>query len=198
MDKKYRAGRKPKYESDFPARVEKMAREGMIEADMARKLGISVSTFENYKNEKLEFLEALKKGKKIPDQNVESALYRKAVGHFELVEVKTETLETRAVGAAEGEAPLSVEVVRVTRTKREVPPDTTAQIFWLKNRRPDIWRDKHEYQLNLRAEVEKKYADYSELELREAAREALLKFKAPKQIDGPEKKNDDVEVKIDR
>ena len=36
----------------------------------------------------------------------------------------------------------------IKRIKKSLPPDGTAQIFWLKNRNPKRWRDKQEVDLN--------------------------------------------------
>ena len=71
--------------------------------------------------------EALKKGKEIVDIQVENALLKRALG-YEYMEERVEISEK------DGR-----KVIQMTKT---VPPDTTAQIFWLKNRRPDQWRDK--------------------------------------------------------
>lgn len=65
---------------------------------------------------------------------VESALLRRALGY----RYATVTQELR-------KDPVTGDMV-MTVTKRidkEVPPDTTAQLYWLKSRDPDRWRDKH-------------------------------------------------------
>lgn len=80
-----------------------------------------------------EFLNALKKGKAPVDQEVENALLRRALG-FEYKEVIEE--ETKLENG---------KVKKYTKTvKRVALPDVTAQIFWLKNRRPDRWREKQD------------------------------------------------------
>lgn len=90
-------------------------------------MGICTSTLYNWKNDHLEILEALKKGKDVVDRLVENALLKRALGYeYEEISEKYElgTLTERKV------------------TKKQVVPDTTAQIFWLKNRKPQDWRDK--------------------------------------------------------
>ena len=82
-------------------------------------------------NSGLEILEALKKGKEVVYRQVESALFKRAIG-YEYDEVK----EKYECGV----------LTERTLTKKMVVPDTTAQIFWLKNRKPEQWRDKQEIQ----------------------------------------------------
>ena len=98
------------------------ARRGAIDEDIARNLNVGVSTFSKYKNEYPELKEALSQGKEEADITVESALYKRAVG-YEYDEITYEGSE------------------EVKRVRKHVAGDTTAQIFWLKNRRPDLWRD---------------------------------------------------------
>ena len=121
-----------KYRNDMPALVEQYAREGLIEREMAAKLGVSVETFEQYKKRYPVFLESLKAGKEIVDREVEQALYKRALG-FEYEEVKT----TTTTDPETGEERAAI----VTKTRKVMAPDVQAQQFWLKNRRPDIWRD---------------------------------------------------------
>jgi len=103
-----------------------MARAGLIDAEIAEELKVSVATVHNWKNKHPEFIDALKRGKAIPDDKVELSLYQRALG-YEYVETTRE--------AKEGE----LEVTK-TVTKQQAP-DVIAQIFWLKNRRPERWRD---------------------------------------------------------
>lgn len=109
--------------------LEAWARNGLTDEQIAHNMGVSVATLSNYKNKYLEILEALKKGKEVVDIEVENALLKRALG-YQYDEVTFEG---------------GVETKRVTK---EVQPDTTAQIFWLKNRRPDLWRDKQNIELS--------------------------------------------------
>ena len=109
--------------------LEGWARDGLTDEQIAKNMGISVATLYNWKNTYLEILEALKKGKEVIDNIVENALLKRALGHrYDEVTI-------------EG----GIETKRVTK---EVQPDTTAQIFWLKNRRPDKWRDKQNVEVS--------------------------------------------------
>ena len=75
----------------------------------------------------MEISESLKRGKEVVDIEVENALYKKAVG-YEVTEIKKEQNEF-------GEK-------KIVETTKHIQPDTAAAIFWLKNRRPDKWKDK--------------------------------------------------------
>lgn len=88
---------------------------------------ISYSTLREWKGKYSAISAALKSGKEYADVQVENALFKRAVG-FQYVEEKTETDEHGRV--------------RTTKINRTALPDTVAQIYWLKNRRPDVWRDR--------------------------------------------------------
>lgn len=113
--------------------VEAWARNGLTDEQIAHNLGISIQTFYNYKTKHIEFFESLKRGKEIVDIEVENALLKRALG-YEYNEVTKELIINKKTGKEE---------LKVTKVvTKEVVPDTTAQIFWLKNRKPDEWRDK--------------------------------------------------------
>lgn len=105
------------------------AMRGLTDADIGKNVGVRASTLCEWKNRFPEIAEALKKGKEVADIAVENALYKRAIG-YEYDEVMTEESEDGYKR-------------RVTR--KMVVPDVTAQIFWLKNRRPDLWRNSPEY-----------------------------------------------------
>ncbi|OCN03581.1 transposase [Erysipelotrichaceae bacterium MTC7] len=134
--------------------IEAWARRGAIEADIAKNLNVARSTFENYKRDYPELREALRNGKEPADLQVEAALFKKAVG-YEYKEVRNEVTD----GGWK-------EVV----TTKQVAPDTTAQIFWLKNRRPDLWRDKQDVELS--GEVNNPFEGLTTEELKALAKEA--------------------------
>jgi transposase-like protein len=98
------------------------ARDGLTDEQIAHNMGISPSTLYAWRTAHPEISEALKKGKDVADYEVESALFKRATG-FQYDEV---TLEG------------GIETKRVTKM---VAPDTGAAAMWLKNRRPDKWRD---------------------------------------------------------
>lgn len=110
--------------------VENWAKDGLTDEEIAKRLGIATSTFYEYKLNYPEFSESLKRGKEVVDYEVEQSLLKRALG-YTYVEITRE--------------PDSEGVMRITKeTTKTVAPDTTAQIFWLKNRKPVEWRDKQE------------------------------------------------------
>ncbi len=113
------------------------ARDGLTDEDIAHNIGISVSTLYNWKHDHLEILEALNNNKAIADIRVENALFKKANGC---------TVTERTVSRVKSPNGEITETERVVT--RELPPDTTAAIFWLKNRKPKDWRDKQEVELS--------------------------------------------------
>lgn len=121
MQNKYETNVEPKLKL-----IRNWAREGLIDRDIAKKLGIAYSTFNEYKVKHSELSEALKEGKEVIDVQVENALLKRALGYS-----YEETMEEHSPQGAK---------TRVTI--KQVVPDVTAQIFWLKNRKPDVWRDK--------------------------------------------------------
>jgi len=125
-------GRPSKYETQVKPHLELIAcwaRCGDTDTVIAEKLGIATSTYCDYKTRFSEFSEVLKRGKEIIDCEVENSLLKRALG-YEYEEV------TREVVAG---------VERVVKTTiKQVVPDVTAQIFWLKNRQRDKWRDRQE------------------------------------------------------
>lgn len=110
--------------------LEAWARDGLTDEQISHNMGINPATLYRYKKDHNQICNALKKGKEVVDVQVENALLKRALG-YKYKEVKTEKY------MADGKP-----VKRVTETIKEVVPDVTAQIYWLKNRRPEQWRDK--------------------------------------------------------
>ena len=106
-------------------KLEGWARDGLVDEQIAQNVGIAASTLYEWKKQYPEISEALKKGKEVVDRQVENALLKRALG-YEYDEITME---------------YGKETKRVTK---QVVPDVTAQIFWLKNRKPDQWRDKQQ------------------------------------------------------
>lgn len=115
--------------------LEGWARDGLTDEQIAHNMGVSVKTLYNWKESHLPILQALKKGKEVIDIQVENALLRRALGYRYEEVTREKALDTQT-----GFTCLTV----TKKVTKEVAPDTTAQIFWLKNRRPDKWRDKAE------------------------------------------------------
>lgn len=113
--------------------IEAWAREGLTEEQIARKMGVSARTLGAWKVAHAPILQALKRGKAPVDTKVENALLRRALG-YQYEEVTEELRKDPETGE------MALQVTK--RVLKHVSPDVTAQIYWLKNRRPDKWRDK--------------------------------------------------------
>lgn len=129
---------KSKYEEwltdDGLARITGWARDGLTDEQIAHNMGISRSTLKEWKAKYPAILAALKESKEIVDRLVENALLKRALG-YEYEEITKELTKTEDGTLAMRET---------KRVRKQVAPDTTAQIFWLKNRKPDEWRDRPE------------------------------------------------------
>lgn len=106
-------------------KLEGWARDGLTDEQIAKNIGISRETLNQWKNKYADISDTLKRGKEVVDYEVENALLKRALGYT----VKEEKLTKDGC---------------VVELEREVPGDVTAQIFWLKNRKPSAWRDKPE------------------------------------------------------
>jgi len=106
----------------------KMASYGMTDKQMADVVGVSEQTVNNWKLKDPNFFESLKAEKEIADARVERSLFERATGYSHP--------EDKIFN--DNGTPL------VVQTVKHYPPDTTAAIFWLKNRKPKEWRDRQE------------------------------------------------------
>lgn len=113
--------------------LEAWARNGLTDEQIAANIGISRSTLNEWKNRFSYISDTLKRGKEIVDIQVENALLKRALGYT----YKETTCEAQFNPQTE-----QYEMVVTKEITKEVVPDTTAQIFWLKNRKPEEWRDK--------------------------------------------------------
>lgn len=107
--------------------LEGWARDGLTDKQIAHNMGCAYSTLRDWCDKYPALSAALKKGKDVVDFEVENALLKRALG-YEYTEERVE----RSVKDG----------TKIIQTVKHVAPDTTAQIFWLKNRRPQKWRDK--------------------------------------------------------
>lgn len=112
-------------ESEGLLKIEGWARDGLTNEQIAGNMGISRETLNQWSKKYPDISDALKKGKEVVDRQVENALLKRALG-YEYDEITME---------------YGKETKRVTK---QVAPDVTAQIFWLKNRKPEQWRDKRD------------------------------------------------------
>lgn len=122
------AGRPTKYDDIDLKLVERLCKLGLTDKQLAEALNISEATLNNWKLEHPKFLESIKEGKVIADANVAAKLYDRACGYSH---------KEDKIFQYEGQ-PLIVPTIK------HYPPDTAAAFIWLKNRQPEIWRDKQE------------------------------------------------------
>lgn len=109
-----------------PDAIAALARRGLTNEEIAHDLGISYKTLKAWKKRFVAVGAALKEGKAIADGQIETSLFRLANGY--------RYSETKIVTLPDGRE-------RIEVTEKEVQPNVTAIIFYLKNRRPDLWRD---------------------------------------------------------
>ena len=120
-------GQPTKYKPEYCSQATKLARLGATDKDIADFFGVNEDTVHEWKKVHPEFSESLKEGKEYSDAHVSDRLYQRAIGYEH---------ESVKIFNANGK-PLIVPYIEY------FAPDTTACIFWLKNRRPDLWKDTH-------------------------------------------------------
>ncbi len=128
------AGRPTDYRDAYAEGARKLALLGATDAEIADFFDVDVRTIYRWKNAHEAFCQALKAGKEQADERVERALYHKAVGY--------EQKAVKIFMPANATEPVYAEYVE------KLAPDTTAAIFWLKNRRSQEWRDKVDHELS--------------------------------------------------
>lgn len=124
-------------------RIEGWARDGLIDAQIAKNMGIAYSTFKEWVNRFPALSAALKRGKAPVDIEVENALLKRAKG-YKYVETVTEIYKD-----ADG-----VQRRHIRNIEKEVPPDSTAIIYWLRNRKPQQWRDRRDISIETRTDAD--------------------------------------------
>lgn len=112
--------------------VEGWARDGLIDEQIAKNMNVAYSTFREWKKKFPTLSAALKQGKEVSDRQVENALFKTATGYYYQEETVTNAGE-------------------IVTIKKYSKPNTTAQIFWLKNRKAE-WTDR----VDINAQVENK------------------------------------------
>ena len=138
-------GRKGKYEEwlteDGLTRLTGWARDGLTNIQIAQNIGVGERTFSEWVTRFPAISSALKKGKEPVDIQVENALLRRALGY----DYEETITEVEDLGGGRTKK-------HVRKVTKHVPADTTAQIFWLKNRKPKQWREKMEAAVNVDVE----------------------------------------------
>ena len=125
-EKKETRGRKTRYKKEYAAMAKDFCLLGMTDKQLADCFSVSETTLNNWKRSHDDFLVSIKAGKIIADARVAGSLYERAVGFSH---------EEDKIFQYEG-------VPIVVPTTKHYPPDATSMIFWLKNRQPELWREK--------------------------------------------------------
>lgn len=120
------AGRPSKYEDSFAEQVYNYCLLGATDDQLADFFDVNVDTINDWKKTKPEFSDALKRGKVLADLKVADSLFQRACGY------QHPDTDIKVING---------QIVKTDITKH-YPPDTTAAIFWLKNRQKNSWRDK--------------------------------------------------------
>lgn len=129
------------YKPEYDEQTQKLCRLGATDLELADFFGVAESTINLWKLKNPSFSESIKKGKVVTDVDVADRLYQRATGFEWDEQVPTKVKE---VTYENGKRVREIEHVEVTVVHKVVPPDTTAAIFWLKNRRRIDWRDRQE------------------------------------------------------
>jgi transposase len=137
-------------------KIEGWARDGLTDEQIAHNMGIAKTTLYDWKKKYPDISNALKRGKEVIDREVENALLKRALGYT----YNEVTQEANEFGT------LAVSKV----VTKQVSPDVTAQIFWLKNRKPKEWRDRKETELSGNIGINNPYEGLTVEELRKLAR----------------------------
>jgi transcriptional regulator with XRE-family HTH domain len=109
-------------------KIKPLALGGLTDVQIAKKIGVTKQTLNNWKKGNPDFFDSLKDWKAEADGKVERSLYERACGYSHP--------ETK-IFCSDGQ-------IITQETIKHYPPDPTSMIFWLKNRQPDKWRDKIE------------------------------------------------------
>lgn len=128
-----KAGRRSGYKPEYAEQARKLCDLGATDIELADFFKVSRATIYRWQASYPEFCDTLKMGKASADNRVERSLFSRATG-YEVDETDLRVVEGKIVK---------------TKVRKFYPPDTTAAIFWLKNRRAVDWREKSEHVVRL-------------------------------------------------
>ncbi len=137
--KKKRGGSVGKFQPEFTEQVKELCKLGATDRDLSLLFGVHVSVIDRWKRKHPQFFERVHQGKQVADIKVSKALFTNAIGFYYYEEQLVK--KWRKKYDNKGNVTEAFEVIEMVEVKKYCKPDTTAQIFWLKNRRRDLWRD---------------------------------------------------------
>jgi hypothetical protein len=118
-------GRPTLYQPKYAEIARRMCTQGATRADLADRFGVTINTIVAWGLEHDDFAASCRQGREAADERVQQSFYERAVGY---------TYDSEKIFVVQGQ------VVR-EKIKEHVPPDPRAAEFWLRNRRPDRWKD---------------------------------------------------------
>ena len=122
-------------------RIAGWARDGCTDEEIAKNVGVAYSTLRVWRDKYPALSAALKCARDVADRKVENKLFERAQGYT--IKIK-KTFKVKKEHYDEQGRKIVCEELQVGEDEVHIPADVTAQIFWLKNRKPDEWRDKPE------------------------------------------------------
>lgn len=121
-------GRPTAYQYSFDEEARQLCAQGATDPELAEYFGVSLLSVRNWRNRYPSFRQACLAGKEVADDRIEDALYQRALGY------QHDDVDIRVIDNQVVQTPI----------RKHYPPDATSMIWWLKNRRPQKWRDKTE------------------------------------------------------
>jgi transposase-like protein len=153
-------GRPTDYRPEMCEQVQQWVQDGIVNHEIAARLGIDEATLYRWKNEYCEFCEAFQRGHNYRHQNVVNALYKRCIG-YEYTETTKEPADEKT---GDPSKPVKTKMVITKKVKKQVAPDTGAIEFYLTNKCPNEYKHKTEVHSNITGDVVvKKEVDLSNL-----------------------------------
>lgn len=133
-------GVKPQYRDTYPAEAHKLCLLGVQDRDLASHFGVCRKTIANWKTTHAAFADAINRGKKAADMEVAFSLYQATLDR---VITTRQAIKCKEIYYDDNGKRVEKERVEIVEVEKHIPADFRSQQFWLKNRNPKMWSDKH-------------------------------------------------------
>ena len=120
-------------------KIEGWAKDGLTMEEIAACMNVSRSTLNEWAKKYSDISDTLKKNKEIADRKVENSLYERALGGLHKV---LKAFKVKETYYDDHGRKCEKEHIETAEEEIYIPGDTTAQIFWLMNRKPEVWKNK--------------------------------------------------------